>query len=278
MTRAKKRFGQHFLEAPWAARVVDACRVQPDDQLVEIGPGRGAITDALTARASRVLAVEVDRQLAAALAARQLPGLTVYTGDVLDSAVDAVLDAWLDSGPADRRFRVVGNLPYNLTSPILYLLTRWWQRHPALQDATVMVQADVADRLVAVPSTGEYGVLTLLTALTAEVTRLLDLPPGAFRPQPAVRSTLVRLRYRHPTPPVGDPALVDRLVRVAFTKRRKTLANTLKALGAVEGVVVEAVLEGAGLDGRRRPETLQLVEFSALADAWRRAAVRRTVL
>jgi len=278
MNGARKRFGQHFLEPAWAARVADACQPLPDDQMVEIGPGPGAITLLLVGRVDRMLAFEVDRDLAARLSARRLPRLTVHTGDVLEDDVNAALDEWLAAGRADRRFRVVGNLPYNISSPILYMLTRWWRQRPGLVDATVMLQADVADRLLAKPSTGEYGVLTLITSMSAEVTRLLDLPPGAFRPQPKVRSTLVRLRFRTPEPPVAHPAVVDRLVRVAFTQRRKTLANALKAVAGADGLEIGAVLAGAGIDGRRRPETLHLVEFSALADAWRRAGEPPSVL
>ncbi len=278
MIHARKRFGQHFLEPVWAARVADACQAQADDAIVEIGPGTGAITLPLSARAGRMLAFEVDRDLARALVARSVPALTVHVGDVLEDDVAAIIDAWLADGQADGRFRVVGNLPYNISSPILYMLTRWWRRWPGLTDATVMLQADVADRLVARPSTGEYGVLTLLTALSAEVTRLLDLPPGAFRPRPKVRSTLVRLRFRAPAPVVPHPEVVDRLVRVAFTQRRKTLANTLKAVASREGLAIAPVLAAAGLDGRRRPETLQLVEFSALADAWVAASGPGSVL
>lgn len=273
MMRARKRFGQHFLEPAWQAKVVEACAVAAADQLVEIGPGRGAITDRLAPRVARMLAVEVDRDLAAYLEARRLPGLTVHTGDVLAGEVDEVLDHWLAAGPADGRFRVVGNLPYNISSPILFLLGRWWRRHPGLVDAVVMLQADVADRLLARPGTHEYGVLTILTSLSAEVTRLLDLPPGAFRPQPKVLSTLVRLRFRTPAPAVAHPALVDRLVRTAFTQRRKTLANGLKALANGEGRDLAAVFAAAGLDPTRRPETLHLVEYSALADAWQAAPV-----
>lgn len=278
MIQARKRFGQHFLEPVWAARVADACQPQADDQMVEIGPGTGAITLPLGPRVGRMLAFEVDRDLAARLVARQVPGLTVHTGDVLEDDVTTALDGWLAAGRPDHRFRVVGNLPYNISSPILYLLTRWWRHWPGLVDATVMLQADVADRLVARPSTGEYGVLTLVTSLSAEVTRVLELPPGAFRPQPKVRSTLVRLRFRAPSPPVPHAGLVDRLVRVAFTQRRKTLANTLKALAGADGLEIGAVLTAAGLDGRRRPETLHLVEFSALADAWQAAAAAAPVL
>ena len=273
MNRARKRFGQHFLEPAWQVKVVDACRVAADDQVVEIGPGRGAITHRLVPKVARLLAFEVDRDLAGLLAARHVPGLTVHTGDVLADDVDGALDAWLDDGPPDRRFRVVGNLPYNISSPILFMLSRWWRRHPGLVDAVVMLQSDVADRLLAPPGTHEYGVLTILTSLSAEVTRLLDLPPGAFRPQPKVLSTLVRLRFRAPEPPMAQPVLLDRLVRTAFTQRRKTLSNGLKALAQGDGRDLAAIFATAGLDPMRRPETLHLVEFSALADAWHAAPV-----
>lgn len=273
MIRARKRFGQHFLEPAWQVKVVDACAVAPTDQVIEIGPGQGAITDRLAPRVGRLLAVEVDRDLAAALEARHLPGVTVHAGDVLAAGVDEVVAAWLEGAPADGRLRVVGNLPYNISSPILYLLSRWAGRFPALTDATVMLQAEVAERLLARPGTTEYGVLTVLTALTAEVTHLLDLPPGAFRPRPTVQSALVRLRFRTPEPPVRHPALVSRIVRAAFTQRRKTIANGLRALALGDGLDATGILTAAGLDPRRRPETLHLVEFSALADAWHGATV-----
>lgn len=272
MIRARKRFGQHFLEAAWRDRVVAACTPSPEDQTVEIGPGLGAITLPLAARVGRLLAIEVDRDLASALAARALPHVTVHTGDVLADDIDGVLAGWLAAG-ATPRFRVVGNLPYNVSSPILFRLARWHAAHAGFTDATVMLQAEVADRLAARPGTREYGVLTVLTALWADATRVLELPPGAFRPAPEVRSALVRLEVRRPSPAVANPGVVDRLVRTAFTQRRKTLANGLKALGTADKVDVGRVLRAAGVDGTRRPETLHLVEFSALADAWQAATV-----
>ncbi|MEZ5290214.1 MAG: 16S rRNA (adenine(1518)-N(6)/adenine(1519)-N(6))-dimethyltransferase RsmA [Vicinamibacterales bacterium] len=277
MIRARKRFGQHFLEPVWRARVAEACAIGPEDDIVEIGPGTGALTEFLVAHAHRVLAIEVDRDLGAALAARNLAALRVHVGDVLHRGIDGVLDAWLGSEPT-RRFRVAGNLPYNITSPILALLARWASARPGLVDATVMVQAEVADRLTAVPSTSDYGVLTLTTALRADVRRLLDLPPGAFRPRPKVASALVRLSYRPPPPGVVHPALISRLVRAAFMQRRKTLANALKPLAAADGLDPAAAIAAAGLDGRRRPETLQLLEFSALADRWAASATVHPVL
>ena len=277
MIRARKRFGQHFLEPAWCAKVVDACRALPTDTFLEIGPGTGAITLPLASRAGRVLAVEVDRDLAAALQAQAVPNLTVHTGDVLDTDVDALLTGWIGPEPATP-VRVVGNLPYNICSPILYMLTALSARRPGLIDATLMVQAEVADRLVAVPGTGDYGVLTVTTALSADVERLLVLPPGAFRPRPKVRSALVRLRFRTPAFPVRHRDTLIRLVRMVFTQRRKTIANGLKAAAAGAGLDGAAILATAGIDPMRRPETLQLVEFAALADAWSAAACVPPVL
>jgi 16S rRNA (adenine1518-N6/adenine1519-N6)-dimethyltransferase len=264
--RARKRFGQHFLEPAWQVKVLTACAVAPGDTVLEIGPGRGALTITLAERAAHVLAVELDRDLAAALAARQLPRLQVVSGDFLRQDWDALMAAW--ERPTQGPVRVVGNLPYNVSSPILFRLLEVAATHPALTDATLMLQAEVADRILARSGTRDYGVLTLLTALRADVEPLLELPPGAFRPVPTVRSALVRLRFRPLPAGVTRPTEVSRLVRTAFTQRRKTIGNALKALGTADGRDPGAVLRAAGIDPIRRPETLQLVEYSALADAW----------
>lgn len=275
--RARKRFGQHFLEPMWCVRVVEACRPAPTDAFVEIGPGTGALTLPLAARAARVLAIEVDRDLAAALQALAVANLTVHVGDVLDADVDALIAGWLGPDPATP-VRLVGNLPYNISSPILLLLAALSTCRPGLTDATLMLQAEVADRLVAQPSTHDYGVLTLMTALTADVERLFELPPGAFRPRPQVRSALVRLRFRPPPFVVRHRHTLVRLMRMVFTQRRKTIANGLKAAATSAGVDASAVLRAASIDPMRRPETLQLVEFSALADAWQAAVPAPPVL
>ena len=276
MIGARKRFGQHFLEPAWQTKVLAACAIGPADAVVEIGPGRGALTVGLTAAAADVLAIEVDRDLAAALVARALPRLTVVTGDVLAQDWDRLMAGWPRSAPGP--VRVVGNLPYNISTPILFRLLEVAATHPEVLDATLMLQAEVADRLTARVGTGEYGVLTLLTTLHADVTPVLALPPGAFRPAPKVRSAVVRLRFRGLPAGVTRPAEITRLVRAAFTQRRKTLSNALKALATADGLDAAAMLRAAAIDPSRRPETLQLVEFSALADAWQAAARAPSVL
>lgn len=275
MVKARKRFGQHFLEPAWVAKLVKAIAPQPGESFVEIGPGRGAITIPLLRQAGQLLAIEVDRDLAAALRARELPGLTVVDGDVLEADLPALVEAWqgVPLGPA-HPVRVVGNLPYNISSPILFMLLRVAAANGGLRDASLMLQREVADRLRAAPATKEYGVLTVLTALHADVHPLLQLPPGAFRPPPKVSSSVIRLAFRPPAVALADEALFTRLVRTVFTQRRKTMANALKPFAEGLAVTASEALAVAGLDGRRRPETLQLVELARLADVFASAQGR----
>jgi 16S rRNA (adenine1518-N6/adenine1519-N6)-dimethyltransferase len=278
VVKARKRFGQHFLESPWVTKLVTALRAQSSDAFVEIGPGRGAITRPLAAQVSRLLAIEVDRDLAAALSAENLPTLTVVQGDVLETDLGEAIAAW-QQHPLDaaHQVRVVGNLPYNISSPILFMLLRLGAATGGLKDATLMLQREVADRLTAGPETKEYGVLSILTGLHADVTRLLALPPGAFRPPPQVSSAVVKLAFRPPTVSLKDEALFTRMVRTMFTQRRKTLTNALKAFAGSLDVEAQVALAAADIDRMRRPETLQLIELARLADVFA-SAVRPHVL
>ncbi|HYN07925.1 MAG TPA: rRNA adenine dimethyltransferase family protein [Vicinamibacterales bacterium] len=299
--RPRKRFGQHFLAPGWARQVVAAIDPSPGDVFLEIGPGRGALTLPLADSGAPILAVEIDRDLVADLA-KHVPGnVTVLSGDILRVDVVAFLSGLEPQQPAitarkappllprtpsppagggdppaqlvpaglkpARRFRVVGNLPYNISAPILFRLLEFHRRLGFFSDATVMLQREVADRLLARPGTKDYGVLTVLTAAHASVSRLLELPPGAFIPAPKVRSTVVRVTFGGALR-LSDEALFDRIVRTMFQQRRKTLANALKPLHARAAEIVA----GAGLDGRRRPETLQVTEIARLAEQFASAS------
>jgi 16S rRNA (adenine1518-N6/adenine1519-N6)-dimethyltransferase len=271
--RARKRFAQHFLEPAWARKVVAAIAPGASDRVLEIGPGRGAITHVLAAAVDRIVAVELDRDLAADLAPVCPQNVTLVVGDALRVDLDALLDDLAGSSPTStttspaRRRRIVGNLPYNVASPILIrlLALRTW-RAGAVEDATLMLQEEVADRVVAGPGGGDYGPLSIAVQTWSTPERLLALPPGAFRPAPQVRSALVRLRFRPPVFSGVDLAAYERLVRSVFTLRRKTLANALRPLASGLGVDAAAVLQRADLDGRRRPETLSIEEFARLCD------------
>jgi 16S rRNA (adenine1518-N6/adenine1519-N6)-dimethyltransferase len=258
---AKKRFGQHFLEPAWVVKVVKAIDPQPDQLFVEIGPGGGALTRPLLERSKSVVAFEIDRDLAGALRGSD-PGLTLVEGDFLESAEQ--LRALGASGPV----RVAGNLPYNVASPILFKLRELYAAGVPVLDATLMLQREVADRLIAAPGGHEYGVLSILIQYMADVERILALPPGAFRPAPKVRSALVRVRFRPPTQPAADRAVFEGLVQAVFTRRRKTLANALQAFALSDRVAPGRALAEAGLDGSRRPEVLSIGEFVRLADAY----------
>ncbi len=275
--RSRKRFGQHFLEPAWVAKLIAAIDPLPTDRFIEIGPGRGAITLPLASKAARLLAVEVDRELAAALRARALPNVSVVTADVLSVDLAALARRELGAAPCfvqpsvppspAIRVRVAGSLPYNISSPILVRLLDA-AASGLFHDATLMLQHEVAERLVAKPGTGDYGVLTLTTALRADVKRVLSLPPGAFRPAPKVRSAVIRLEFRPLPPTVHRPKLVVEIVRAVFTQRRKTLANALAPFAAGRGMSAKDALARAGIDARRRPETLVLEELARLSEVF----------
>jgi 16S rRNA (adenine1518-N6/adenine1519-N6)-dimethyltransferase len=273
--KARKRFGQHFLEPAWVNKLVLALGAKPDEAFLEIGPGRGAITRPLALKCEKLLAVEVDRDLAADLEADKPANVTVIVGDVLRVDLTPGVTAWLGAppGPANQ-FRIVGNLPYNISSPILFTLLELAATTGGVRDATLMLQKEVADRLVARVGTGEYGVLTVLTGLHADVARVLSLPPGAFRPPPKVHSAVVRLTFRPPKVDLGNPDAFVRMVRSVFTQRRKTIANALKGFAVEAGRPATDALKVAGIDPQRRPETLELVEFAALSNALYPAEVR----
>jgi len=240
----------------WADKVVDAIGPQPDDRFLEIGAGPGALTVRLAPRVARLTAIEVDRDLAAALRPKLPPHAELLVADVLD--VDLI--SLLGAGP----WRVAGNLPYNLTSPILLHLIAAARTHSGMRDATLMVQREVADRIAAAPGGRDYGVLSISIQLYADVERVLVLPPGAFRPGPQVYSAVVRLTFRPPPVELHDPALFEGVVRAAFAQRRKTLAGALRGFAERRGQRAAAVLARAGIEPSRRAETLQLTELARL--------------
>jgi 16S rRNA (adenine1518-N6/adenine1519-N6)-dimethyltransferase len=259
--RARKRFGQHFLEPAWVAKLVAIIAPQADETFLEIGPGRGALTAALAPRVARLVAVEIDRDLAAALAERLPAPVRIVEGDFLDADVAALLAG--ERLPA----RVAGNLPYNVATPILARLLAAAEGGRVLADATVMLQKEVADRVVARSGSADYGPLAVATALDADAEIVLTLPPGAFRPPPKVTSALVRLRFRPPAVDVGDRAVFERLVRGAFQQRRKTMLNALGPPAETLGRRAADLLARAGVDPQVRPGDLPLDGFAALSRA-----------
>lgn len=217
--RARKRFGQHFLSDPAVLDQIDnALRLAPDDRLLEIGPGRGALTELLYGRSQRYLAIEIDRDLTPLLRARY-PDLELLEADVLK--VD--LAELLSDGP----YRVVGNLPYNISTP---LLGKLFLLGEGVQDLHIMLQQEVAQRLAAEPGTKAYGRLSVAAQARCSVDILFPVPPSAFTPPPAVESAVLALRPQAPPLSPAGFAWLDQTLRLAFQQRRKRIANALKSL------------------------------------------------
>ena len=263
-TWARRKLGQHFLaDRSVAGRMLDALQLDPGtDVVVEIGPGKGALTRLLAERARRVVAVELDQRLADELQKEfaDTANVSVVKADFL--RVD--LTQYKEPG---ERLRVVGNIPYSITSDIVLKLLDPAARG-VLWDATLMVQREVADRVVAKPGSKAYGTLSIFSQVFARPQVLFGVPARAFRPQPRVSSAVVRWAdFQEPPFAVADEALFRRVVRTAFAQRRKKLQNTLRALGRG---ALEA-LDRAGVDLSRRPEELTPDEWvrltSVLAEA-----------
>lgn len=253
MVYARKRFGQNFLHDPRViADIVATIAPQPGDALVEIGPGRGALTAPLLEVCDHLDAIEIDRDLAAELRERFAGrGLTLHEADALrfDFAALAALRG--------RKLRVIGNLPYNVSTPLLFHLL---EAHGAVADLHIMLQKEVIDRICAAPDSAAYGRLTVMLAPWVVAERLFDVGPGAFRPAPQVWSAVARLTVREqPAFPVDSR--YARVVAAAFSQRRKTLRNALRPL------LDAATIAACGIDPGVRPETLTPREFASLAGA-----------
>ena len=255
LPRAKKRLGQHFLTDPrLLGRIADALQATPNDTVIEIGPGRGSLTEQLLARAGRVIAIELDRELAPLLRSRWKddPRLHVVEGDVLDQDLGA-----LAGGP----YLLAGNVPYNITTPILFHALR----RPRPERAVYLVQREVAERIAAAPGSGTYGALSVNVQALARAELLFGVSARAFKPPPKVESAVIRVVPR------GDPVITAAeeesfraLVQGAFGLRRKQLRRVIRTLWSLSVEEADAVLTRAGLDGEVRPETLAPPDFARL--------------
>jgi 16S rRNA (adenine1518-N6/adenine1519-N6)-dimethyltransferase len=264
--RARRRFAQHFLEPSWIPKLVALVAPRPTDAILEIGAGRGALTLALAERCGRLVAVEIDRDLASRLRSAVPASVEVVEADILRVDLPALVRGLAAAPGVVGPVRIVGNLPYNISSPILFrLVALAHETGGAVGDATLMLQREVADRVTARPGGGDWGPLAIAIQRAADVRRLAALPPGAFRPAPRVHSAVVRLAFRPGAPPAPAEAPLDALVRALFTRRRKTLRNALEPFARTRGVDAAIALAEAGLDARRRPETLSLEELGRLA-------------
>ncbi len=259
--RAKKALGQNFLvDGNVLANIVKAADISPEDMVLEVGPGRGALTSRLAEAAARVVAVEYDRDLVPVLR-NELGGyqsLEIINADILRVNLQEALR--YSSGD---KWKVVANLPYNISSQILF---RFIEERAMFSELLLMLQKEVGDRLLAPPSCKDYGVLTVFCRLYFDVERVMSVKPASFRPVPKVDSVVLRFRVLGKSRvDVGDELLFRRVVKASFAQRRKTLLNCLKGMDALaDEAGLRRVLESAGIDPRRRGETLSLDDFALL--------------
>lgn len=258
--RAKKSFGQNFLvDGTVLSRIVEAVGIESHDAVLEVGPGRGALTRLLAEKAEQVLAVEIDRQLVPLLR-REFAGrenVTIVEEDILRADLHELLP------PRPDGWKVAANLPYNISSQVLFLFLDYRELFSRL---ILMLQKEVGERLTAQPGTKAYGILTVLCGLHYDISRQFIVRPGSFHPVPKVDSIVLRFdSLPAPRCDVGDEPFFRRVVKAAFGQRRKTLWNCLKAAAFdIDDVDLQQALVDCGIDGGRRGETLSLDEFALL--------------
>jgi len=251
--RPRKSLGQHFLhQASVIDAILDAFAVNSDDRVLEIGPGKGALTRSLAASARSLDLVELDRDLARRLEEQfvSLDKVHVHQADALKFDFCAVAGG--------EKLRVIGNLPYNISTPLLFRLI---SSSSCIRDMMLMLQKEVVDRMVAGPGSRDYGRLSVMVQQRCTVRRILTVAPGAFTPPPKVESSVVYLVPAEPPPyPVVSPVTFRRIVQAAFMRRRKTMRNALR------GTIDSALLQEAGINPQMRPEEVSVADYARLAD------------
>lgn len=255
-----KKLGQNFLiRRSVVDEIVDAAELNPTDSVLEVGPGIGTLTQGLAQSGATVTAVELDRRLPEVLAVTVggYENVRIVQGDILQVNISELM--------GDKPFKVVANLPYYITTPIIMALL---ERKLPIERLVVMVQREVAERMVAKPGTKAYGALSVAVQYYTEPYIVMDVPPKAFMPAPEVTSAVVCCKRRtEPPVQVKNEKILFRVIKAAFAQRRKTFANTMKTTGLSKDTIA-AVLAKAGIDGQRRGETFSLDEFAAIANSW----------
>ncbi|MDF1764372.1 MAG: 16S rRNA (adenine(1518)-N(6)/adenine(1519)-N(6))-dimethyltransferase RsmA [Oleibacter sp.] len=252
--KARKRFGQNFLHDQYVIqKIIRAIHPKASDCLVEVGPGMGALTEPLLEECGKLYVVELDRDLIPILRTKffNYPDFHIYEGDALKFDFGQLLEE-------GQQLRIVGNLPYNISTPLIF---HFLKHHQQVLDMHFMLQKEVVERLAAVPGSGDYGRLSIMAQYFCKVEPLFVVGPESFNPPPKVESAIVRIAPYNELPfPAKNHKILERVVREAFSMRRKTLRNTLKNL------ISSDALEGIGIDTTLRPERLTLEEYVRIAD------------
>lgn len=262
--KPRKRLGQSFLiDVNTINRIVDSSHISSDDVVVEIGSGIGVMTRAVAQTARQVIAVEIDPRLIQILK-DQLSGcsnLEIHSGDILKFDFSSI------SMKYNSKIKVIGNVPYNISSPVIFHLLSF---RSVISSFTLMLQKEVVQRLVSLPDNKHYGVPSVLLQMHAAVERLFDVPATCFYPRPKVESSIIQGKFRErPLVDLADEVFFGRLVKTAFGQRRKMLVNNLKNAKYLEGFSetdLQAALNESGIDGKRRAETLSVEEFGRLSN------------
>lgn len=266
--RPRKRFGQHFLaDRNILNKIVAAARTAPGDTVLEVGPGTGELTEALIEAGANVIAIEIDRDLVRALKARfaGVDQFSLVEGDALKVSYVELAEKH------GVKFKAVSNLPYNISGPIT---AKFIDERAAFCLMVLMYQKEVARRLCAPPDNKDYGALTVLTQAYADVSIAFDVPRTVFKPPPKVDSSVITITPRPaPVEAIGNEPFFKKVVRAAFSTRRKTLPNALRSLDLPHEAVMEAIIK-CNIDPKRRGETLSIIEFISLATALERSAIK----
>ena len=268
--RLQKRLGQNFLiHEPTVNKIIEAAQAGPEDLIIEIGPGIGSLTQQLIETGAQVISIELDQKLIPVLNKNfsSYENFKIVQGDALKIDFDKLVQESSDGqfGPAKKKYKVVANLPYYITTPIIMHLLeqRFW-----ISDIIIMIQQEVAERLTASAGTKDFGAITVAAQYYAEIEKVVGVPPGAFIPPPAVHSTVIKLSIRK-QPPVTlrDERFFFGVIKGSFAQRRKTLLNALgnAGLGFTKEEIAE-VLNRLGIDSNRRGETLNMDEFALLSN------------
>ena len=256
----KRSLGQNFLVHQGTIEtIVELAGIQPGDQVVELGVGLGAMTMELSKKASKVIGLEIDERLIKWVhEKRPLPGnVELRHSDILRVSFQDLAEEL--EGP----LKIIGNLPYNISSQVIFKLI---EERNHINRAILMLQKEVAERIVSGPGSKAYGILSVVTGYCADITRLMDMPPGLFRPSPKVTSTLIKLEFRKPVIAAKDFAFFKNIVRQAFQQRRKKLINALKGLASFSQDEILYALEVCGIDPGYRAEVLSIENFVTLSN------------
>ena len=267
--RPSKSLGQNFIrDMSVIEHIVDGAGIEPDDMVIEIGPGLGVLTSALASRAAFVTAVEIDGRLIPVLeeTLKDYGNVRVINRDILNTDIGQLVEESRSEGLFSGKVHIVGNLPYYITTPIIMKLLE--DNVPA-DSITVMMQKEVADRIRSAPGSRTYGAISAAVQYYCRVSKITDVPKEAFVPRPKVESTVLRLEpLKDEKPQVKDENMYLRCVKAGFAQRRKTLLNSLSSAGGIDKETVKMRLEAAGIDPGRRAETLTVEEFARMADSF----------